>query len=77
MQKKDYFRTKTWLLRVSTKDSTLLVVGSIAGIVGTVLSLSNKSGADYLKGFGAGLMVVFCINVVSKIIRKKNETITR
>lgn len=77
MQKKDYFRIKTKLLLMNTKDSLLLVVGSIAGIVGTLLSLSNKSGGDYLKGFGAGLMVVFCINVIPKIIRKKNETIAK
>lgn len=77
MQKKDYFRIKTKLLLMNTKDSLLLVVGSMAGIVGTLLSLSNKSGGDYLKGLGAGLMVVFCINVIPKIIRKKNETIAK
>jgi zinc transporter ZupT len=62
---------------MNAKDSLLLVVGSLIGMVGTLLGISNKSGADYLKGFGAGLMVVFCINVIPKIIKKKNETVAK
>jgi hypothetical protein len=59
------------------KDSVLLVLGSVCGTIGTLLDVSNKTGADYLKGLGAGLMVVFCFNVITKIIKKKNETVTK
>lgn len=62
---------------MSAKDSILLVVGSLIGMAGTLLGISNKSGADYLKGFGAGLMVVCCFNVVHEIIKKKNETVAK
>lgn len=60
---------------MSTKDSALLVVGSMSGVAGALLEISNNSGADFLKGFGAGMIVVFCINVIPKIIKKRNETI--
>lgn len=78
MAKKDYFRTKTISAQyMNLKDTLLLFLGTTVGIVGSFLRITQTHGADFVKGFGAGIMLVFCINFIPKLIERKNETITK
>jgi ABC-type transport system involved in multi-copper enzyme maturation permease subunit len=78
MAKKDYFRTKIISAKyVSLKDTLLLFLGSSIGIIGSLLGITHMQGADFVNGLGAGVMLVFCINVLPKLIKRKNETIAK
>lgn len=78
MAKKDYFRTKTISAKyMNLKDTLLLFLGSSIGIIGSFLGVTHTHGADFVKGLGAGIMLVFCINVLPKLIKRKNETVAK
>jgi hypothetical protein len=59
------------------KNSLLLVAGSMAGIIGSFLKVTHTGGSDFFRGLGMGLLIVFCINIASKFVKKKNETTSR
>ncbi|HCW08085.1 MAG TPA: hypothetical protein DGG95_12055 [Cytophagales bacterium] len=62
---------------MNSKDSILLISGSVAGIIGTFLHLTHTAGGDFFQGLGSGFMIVLAFNVLPKIFKRKNETFTK
>ena len=62
---------------MNSKDSILLVAGSVAGIIGTFLRLTHTDGGDFFSGFGAAFLAVLAFNVLPKLFKRKNETSTK
>lgn len=59
------------------KNSLLLVAGSVAGIIGSFLKVTHTEGGEFFSGLGMGFLIVFCINIVPKLVKKKNEITSR
>jgi hypothetical protein len=59
---------------MSLKNSLLLFIGSILGIAGSFMKLTDVPGSEFTKGIGAGFVIVLAIDVISKLIKNKNET---
>lgn len=62
---------------MSLKQTLLLFVGSILGIAGSCMKVTDVPGSEFIKGIGAGLVIVLAIDVIPKLIKKKNETIAK
>ncbi|HNV28677.1 MAG TPA: hypothetical protein PKJ83_06065 [Cyclobacteriaceae bacterium] len=62
---------------MNLKNSVLLIAGSAAGIVGSFLTLTHTPGGEFLRGFGAGILIVLSFHVIPKLIKKKYETTSR
>jgi hypothetical protein len=62
---------------MNLKDSILLIAGSVAGIIGSFLTVTQTDGGEFFRGLGAGFLIVLSFNVIPKLIKKKNETTSR
>jgi len=62
---------------MNLKNSILLIVGSVAGIIGTFVRQTNTEGGEYFQGLGAGILIVLSFDVIPMLIKKKNETTSR
>jgi hypothetical protein len=59
---------------MSLKQTLLLFVGSVLGIAGSFMKVVGVAGSEFVKGIGAGFVIVLAIDVISKLIKNKNET---
>lgn len=59
---------------MSSKNSLLLFMGSILGVSGSFMNITDVPGSEFIKGIGAGFMIVLAVDLIPKLIKKKNET---
>ncbi|MBL7876241.1 MAG: hypothetical protein JNL53_11295 [Cyclobacteriaceae bacterium] len=59
------------------KNSLLLMADSIAGIIGSFLKVTQTDSGEFSQGLGLGFIIVFCLNVFPKLVKKKNEITSR
>lgn len=62
---------------MSVKQTVLLFVGSVLGIAGSFMNLTHVPGGDFVKGVGAGFAIVLSVELIPKLLKKKNETIAK
>jgi hypothetical protein len=59
---------------MSLKQTLLLFVGSVLGIAGNFMKVVGVAGSEFVKGIGAGFVIVLAIDLIPTLIKKKNET---
>lgn len=59
---------------MSLKQTLLLFVGSVLGIAGSFMKVVGVAGSEFVKGIGAGFVIVLAIDLIPTLIKKKNET---
>jgi|688.fasta_scaffold13500_2 hypothetical protein len=60
---------------MSLKQTLLLFVGSVLGMAGSFMKVVGVAGSEFVKGIGAGFVIVLAIDlIITKLIRNKNET---
>jgi hypothetical protein len=59
---------------MSLKQTLLLFVGSVLGMAGSFMKVVGVAGSEFVKGIGAGFVIVLAIDLIPTLIKKKNET---
>lgn len=62
---------------MSVKQTVLLFVGSVLGIAGSFMDTTHVPGADFVRGVGAGFVIILSVELIPKLLKKKNETIAK